>query len=59
MGKILLRDQKFFVLNGGTATEHFLLGRGPFQCDPISAFLFIPTLENWQYFTNTIFALFQ
>ena len=39
--KILLRDQESCVINGGTTTKYFLLGRGAHQGDPISAFLFI------------------
>ena len=38
--KILLRSQELCVLNGSTATEYFLLGRGTRQGDPISAYLF-------------------
>ena len=43
--KILLRDQESCVINGGTTTKYFSLGRGACQDDPISAFLFIVVLE--------------
>ena len=43
--KILLKNQESCVLNGGTTTKYFLLGRGAHQGDPVSAYLFILTLE--------------
>ena len=43
--KILLRNQESSVLNGGTTTKYFLLGRGASQGDPISAYLFVLALE--------------
>ena len=43
--KILLRNQESCVLNGGTTTKYFLLGRGSCQGDPISAYLFVLALE--------------
>ena len=43
--KILLKNQESCVLNGGTTTKYFLLGRGSCQGDPISAYLFVLALE--------------
>ena len=44
--KITLKNQESFVLNGGTTIiKYFLLGKGPHQGDPISAYLFILALE--------------
>ena len=36
--KILLRDQEYCVINGGTATEYLSHGRGACQGDPTSPF---------------------
>ena len=44
--KISPRDQEYCVINGGTTTKYFSLGREACQSDPISAFLFILTLEK-------------
>ena len=38
--KVLLRNQESCVLNGGTTTKYFLLGKGSCQGAPISAYLF-------------------
>ena len=43
--KILLYKQESFVLNGGFTTKYFNLTKGARQGDPISAYLFIFTLE--------------
>ena len=39
--KILLKDQKLGVINGGRTAKYFMLGKGAHQGDPISEFLFI------------------
>ena len=43
--KILLRNLESCILNGGTATKYFLLGKGARQGDPVSAYLFVSTLQ--------------
>ena len=43
--KILLRDQESCVINGGYTTTFFHLQRGARQGDPISAYLFVLSLE--------------
>ena len=43
--KILLRNQKSFVVDGGTNTKYFLLGRSTRQGHTTLAFLFIIALE--------------
>ena len=44
MGKILLKYQDSWIINGGKTTKHFLLGKGARQDKPISAlFLLIKT----------------
>ena len=42
--KILLIDQESFVINGGTVTKYFSLGRGSLQGDTILAFLALEVL---------------
>ena len=41
----LIKDQKSCTTNGGKTTPYFNFHRGAHQCDPISAFLFILSLE--------------
>ena len=43
--KFLQKDQELCVINGGTTTKYFSLGRGARQGDPSLAFLFVLTLE--------------
>ena len=43
--EILLKDQFSCVTNGGTITQYFNLGKGACQGGPISAHVFILTLE--------------
>ena len=42
---ILLKDQQWCVINGGTATQYFNLERGARQGDPVSASFFKLVLE--------------
>ena len=51
--KILLRNQESCLLNGGTTTKYFLLGRGARQGGPISASLFILALEILFHFIRS------
>ena len=50
--KTLLRNQKSCIINGGTLTNYFKLGKGTRQGDPISAHLFILVLEIVFLFTK-------
>ena len=43
--KILLNDQQSCVINGGFATQYFILKKGARERDPISAYLVIISLE--------------
>ena len=43
--KILFKDQELCVINDGKTTKYFLLGKDAHRGDPMSAFLFILTLE--------------
>ena len=43
--KILLNDQQSCVINGGFATQYFILKTGARQGNPMSAYLFIIALE--------------
>ena len=43
--KILLTNQESCAISGGSTTSYFKLEKGPRQGDPISAYLFIITLE--------------
>ena len=51
--KILLRDQEYCVINGGTATKYLLLGRGACQGDPTS-----PFFSPWWYNLDIFFSYF-
>ena len=43
--QILLRNQEYCIINGGTSTKYFKLQKGTRQGDPIAAYLFILVLE--------------
>ena len=43
--RILFRNQESCVLDGGTTTKYFLLGRRTGQGNPISTILFVLALE--------------
>ena len=43
--KMLLKNQKFWIINGGNTTKHFKLEKETRQVNPISAYLFILVLE--------------
>ena len=43
--KILLKNQKSCIINGGNTTKYFKFKKGTRQGDPISAYLFILVLE--------------
>ena len=43
--KTLLKNQKFWIINGGNTTKHFELEKETRQGNPISAYLFILVLE--------------
>ena len=43
--EVSLKDQQSYVINGGTTTKYFNLGRCARQGDPVSAYLFILVLE--------------
>ena len=50
--KILLKDQESCVINSGTTTKYFSLGRGARQGYPISGILFVLALEVFFIFIN-------
>ena len=52
--KILLQNQESCIVNGGTTTNYFKLGKGTRQGDPISAYLFILVLEIVFLFSKEI-----
>ena len=52
--EILLQDQLSRVINGGTTTQYFNLERDTRQGDPISAYLFILTLEIYFFLLKSI-----
>ena len=60
--KILLRNQESFVVDGGTNTKYFRLGRGARQGHTTSAFLFVLALEilfHLQALTIATFSLYM
>ena len=50
--KILLKDQESGVINSGTTTKYFSLGRGARQGYPVSGILFVLALEVFFIFIN-------
>ena len=52
--KILLQNQESCIVNGGTTTNYFKLGKGTRQGDPISAYLFLLVLEIVFLFSKEI-----
>ena len=50
--KILLKDQESCVINSGTTTKYFSLGRGARQGYPVSGILFVLALEVFFIFIN-------
>ena len=52
--KNLLQNQESCIVNGGTTTNYFKLGKGTRQGDPISAYLFLLVLEIVFLFSKEI-----
>ena len=42
---MILKDQEYYITNGGKTTKYFKLEKGGPQGDPIPAYLFILVLE--------------